>query len=181
MDYSTLITFTNALSKAKDPHNHHGIQVIEMSRKIGLAMNLDANQMQLLEIASGLHDVGKVLLDDELLNHNRKLTVKSRAAMETHATMGYKLLTEIGCDKEICEAVLYHHEHYDGSGYPKGLKGDNIPLLSRIICISDMWEALTHDRAYRKAMSSSIALGVMNEFNHWFDPVIYTAFLKVIR
>jgi len=146
-------------------------------------MDNDFSRDELLFLHHGarLHDVGKILLEDDLLNVTRRLTVSEYSRVQTHAQIGYDILKSIDCDPVICDTVYSHHEHYDGSGYPRKLIGEDIPVFSRIICIADTWDSMTSDRAYRKAMPFEKALEEMNRTSKWFDPVIYPVFLDVIR
>lgn len=180
MDYPTLISFADEILSRKDPYNHHGIKVAELSLKIARQMN-DPINLQTLEYAARLHDVGKIMLDDALLNFPRKLTDTERMKMREHVTIGAAMLRNSGCDLDVYNAVLCHHEKWDGSGYPRGLGGEDIPLLARVIAVADVWNAISSERAYRKAMSFEETLAEMNRTCHWFDPKVYACFLKVIR
>ena len=179
MNYIDVINFVDEILSRKDPYNHHGVNVSILSIKIAQRLGMSNEQMILLEYASRLHDVGKILLDDVLLNYPRKLTMGERQRVQSHVFMGYELAVALNYDTAICEAIKHHHEHYDGSGY-HGIRGDAIPLFSRIICIADVWDALTSRRAYRRAMRYKQALREMGKNQSWFDPGLYSIFLEVI-
>ena len=183
MDYISIANFANIILSEKDPYNHHGSNVSIMSMKIASGMNNDfsRDELLLLYYGSRLHDVGKILLDDVLLNYPRRLTHAEYARMQSHVQLGYNILQKMHCNPIICNMVYAHHEHYNGSGYPRKLIGKDIPVFSRIICIADAWDSMTNDRAYRKAMPFEEALEEMNRTSEWFDPDIYPVFLDVIR
>src|SRR3970040_2576803 len=128
MNYIDVINFADEILTRKDPYNHHGINVCQMSLTIAQRMKMSDNQLELLEYSSRLHDVGKILLDDVLLNYPRRLTAGERERIKTHAYLGYEIVSTLKYDSYICEAIKYHHEHWDGSGY-HGVKNGDIPLF----------------------------------------------------
>jgi hypothetical protein len=133
--------------------------------------------------AAPLHDVGKVAIPDAILLKPGKLTAQERAIVETHAEEGHRLLK--GSSSAILDLAatiaLSHHEKWDGSGYPRGVKGEAIPIEGRIVAIADVFDALTSDRVYRKAFAVEEAVGMMRaERGKHFDPVLLDAFLEVL-
>lgn len=175
--------FAEALRRASDWHKvnkDHDSRVRDMCLQIGTALQLSPEELENLGVAALLHDIGRVGIDDNLISKPGRLTKAQTAAMRTHCQIGYEIVSGI-LSKEICEAVLYHHEKFDGTGYPGGLSGNAIPLFSRIIAIVDVWDALTNDRPYRAALNYSNALHLMNMQASYFDPHIYAEFLKIIR
>ncbi len=133
--------------------------------------------------AAPLHDVGKVAIPDAILLKPGKLTAEERAIVETHAEEGHRLLK--GSSSAILDLAatiaLSHHEKWDGSGYPRGVKGEAIPIEGRIVAIADVFDALTSDRVYRKAYAVEEAVGMMREERgKHFDPVLLDAFLEVL-
>ncbi len=181
MDYLSIATFANEVMARKDPYNHHGVSVYEMCVKIASKMDDFPGDKEILYNGARLHDVGKIFFPDDFLNYSRPLTPSERDQMETHAQKGYELVFDLHYEREICNIVHFHHEHYDGSGYPFGLMGEEIPLFARIVCVADVWESITHDRAYRKALSYDAALAEMEKCRSYFDPKIYAVFLDVIK
>jgi HD-GYP domain-containing protein (c-di-GMP phosphodiesterase class II) len=99
-----------------------------------------------------LHDVGKIGIKDSVLRKQGPLTAEERAHIQEHVTIGYWILAELRQIRNLLPGVLYHHEHYDGNGYPDGLAGENIPLLARILAVADAYDAMSHQRPYRDAM-----------------------------
>lgn len=175
--------FAEALRRASDWHkvnDSHDERVMELSLSIGRALGLDEQEMEYLKYAALLHDIGRLGIDDAILSKPGKLTKAQMAAMREHCQIGYDLVNGI-LPVRVCEAILSHHEHWDGTGYPKGLFGEEIPLYARIIAPADAWDALTSDRPYRKALVFENALHIMNLQVEYFDPKVYAVFLQVIR
>jgi HD-GYP domain-containing protein (c-di-GMP phosphodiesterase class II)/methylmalonyl-CoA mutase cobalamin-binding subunit len=146
-------------------------------------MGLEPEHRELLGYAAPLHDVGKVAIPDAILLKPGKLTADERAIVETHAEEGYRLLR--GSSSSILDMAatiaLSHHEKWDGSGYPRGLAGEEIPLEGRIVAITDVFDALTSDRVYRPAFPLEQAVEMMREQRGLhFDPVLLDAFLEVL-
>lgn len=135
--------------------------------------------------ASVLHDIGKVGIEDAILLKNRSLTSQEFKVMQKHPHIGYKIFKsvtkEIGTNtliKLALEIILYHHENWDGSGYPEGLSKGKIPLSARIVTIGDCYDALTSKRPYKEAFSHERALDIMKENSHKFDPKIFRIFIE---
>lgn len=175
--------FAEALRRASDWHNVNGghpERVSELCVFIARELGLEETDREQLRIAAILHDVGRLGIDDAILAKPGKLTKSQTAAVHEHCRIGYEILSGI-LPVRICEAVLYHQERWDGTGYPSGLRGETIPILSRIIAVADTWDALTNDRPYRKALSFENALHIMNLEESYFDPQVYAVFLSIIR
>lgn len=168
-----------------DIDNGHGLRTAVTALAIGKRLNggngLNEEKLKLLDYAARIHDLGRIAIDDEIIAKVGNLTTGQRAQMEVHPEIGYRFLYRSNLPKEITETILYHHEHFDGSGYPKGLIGLDIPLFARIVAIADMWDALTNNRPYRIAMDFSAALNTMNVNRDWFDPKLFELFLSVLK
>jgi HD-GYP domain-containing protein (c-di-GMP phosphodiesterase class II) len=150
-----------------------------LSEQVGL----DAERCELMSYAAPLHDVGKVAIPDAILLKPGSLTPEERAIVETHAEEGYRLLR--GSSSSILDMAatiaLSHHEKWDGSGYPRGLAGEEIPIEGRIVAIADVFDALTTDRVYRPAFTVERAVEMMREERaRHFDPVLLDIFLDVL-
>jgi putative two-component system response regulator len=150
-----------------------------LAEQIGLEEELCARMVH----AAPLHDVGKVAIPDAILLKPGKLTAQERAIVETHAEEGHRLLK--GSSSAILDLAatiaLSHHEKWDGSGYPRGIVGEAIPIEGRIVAIADVFDALTSDRVYRKAFAVEEAVAMMrDERGRHFDPVLLDAFLEVL-
>ncbi|MBU0878493.1 MAG: HD domain-containing protein, partial [Candidatus Omnitrophica bacterium] len=139
-------------------------------------------EIENIKHAAILHDLGKVGIDENILSKNGPLTSKERKTIETHPPIAAEILREIHALRGAIPAILYHHERYDGKGYPLGLKGEEIPLGARIVAIADVYQALVSDRPYRKAYSKKKAIEIIKkETGDHFDSKIVKVFLEVIR
>lgn len=160
----------------------HFMRVGELSQQIGRAMHLPEKDITKLKLAGKLHDIGKVAIDKSILTKKGSLTQREWDDIRRHPDIGYKILKSSKKTAGISEYVLAHHERYDGKGYPAGLKGDKIPLLSRIITVADSFDAMTHDRNYRRAMSLEQAgEELIRNKGTQFDPNVVDAAMGVIR
>jgi len=158
----------------------HAQRTTRYSLEIAKAMGCTAEYRK--EIARGayLHDVGKIAIPDAILRKPGKLDVQEKAIMETHVRIGYELVSRISFLAEAAQIVLAHQERYDGTGYPQGLMGKEIPLGARIFVVADTLDAMTSDRPYRRALSYSAARGeILRETGRQFDPQVVQAFLNV--
>jgi HD-GYP domain-containing protein (c-di-GMP phosphodiesterase class II) len=144
---------------------------------------LDFPKEKISEIyrAALLHDVGKIGITEQVLNKATKLTEAEFIMIKYHTNLGYDLIKPLLFDEFIGDAILYHHENFDGSGYPKGLKGDEIPLIARIFRIADYYDALTSSRPYRAALKPKEALRIMKEDSNCFDPNLFSFFVESIK
>lgn len=161
----------------------------ELTRRKAFSDILTEKYVEDMIIAAPLHDIGKIHISDLILNKPGRLTDEEFAIMKTHTTAGGELLThaieELGESsylKMALEMALYHHEWWNGKGYPHGISGDEIPLCARIMAVADVFDALTAKRCYKSAMPLEKALGIIREeTDTHFDPVVAEAFLDVIR
>jgi putative two-component system response regulator len=163
-----------------DDTGQHIDRVSRFSALLARRAGLDPQLWEPIRLASPLHDAGKVAIPDAVLLKPGKLTDAERAVMETHARRGYDLLRgSHSATLELAAKIAWtHHEKYDGSGYPRGLVGDDIPVEGRIVAVVDVFDALTSDRVYRDAFSVEQALDMMSagRGTH-FDPWLFDAFL----
>jgi HD-GYP domain-containing protein (c-di-GMP phosphodiesterase class II) len=159
----------------------HATRVCDLAVRIGECLQLSADQLRLLGYGANIHDIGKVFVDSAVLDKAGKLNKAQRAHVEKHPELGYEAIELAELPTDIMLVVLCHQEHYDGSGYPRKLKGEAIPLYARIVTICDVWDALNSDRPYRVAFSSAKALSIMNQCAAWFDPKLFVFFLDIVR
>lgn len=139
---------------ARDPYTcAHSERVAALSVLIATEMGLGAEEVELIHMAAHLHDIGKIGIPDTILNKEGRLGKDELIKMQSHSVIGRNILHKIECFREIEVLVLHHHERYDGMGYPAGLKGEEIPLGSRIIAVADSFDAITSDRSYRPGCS----------------------------
>jgi PAS domain S-box-containing protein len=162
----------------------HVERMSEYCEMIAVRLGLDDRLCQAMRAASAMHDAGKIAIPDSILLSPRRLTADERAVIETHAAIGHELLA--GSSSPVlrlaAEIAHTHHERYDGSGYPRGLAGDEIPVEGRIAAVADVFDALTNDRPYRPALSLEAALELMQaERGTQFDPVVLDAFLGLLE
>lgn len=163
-----------------DGLKQHSYRVNEMCREMGLALGLSDQQISELKNVALLHDIGKFKLDQKILNKPGKLTAREWREIKRHPEIGYQMLCRLNM-KIIAENVLAHHERWDGNGYPRGLKGDQIPLFARINAIVDAYDAMMNDRSYRKALPKKEAIGELKKnAGTQFDPELVELFLEKI-
>ncbi len=173
----TIRSFVGAI-EAKDPYTRgHSERVAGYAVEIGHAIGLDVKSCDRLENAGLLHDLGKIALPRSILVKPGKLTDDEMALMRTHPAAGAGMVERIPSLSELAEYVRQHHERFEGDGYPQGVKGSEVHLLSRILTVADAYDAMTSNRAYRAAMSHENARLVLLEGRGTqFDPVVVSAF-----
>ncbi|MEO8436458.1 MAG: HD domain-containing phosphohydrolase [Pyrinomonadaceae bacterium] len=143
----------------KDPYTRgHSERVSRFSSAIALGMGLNAEEIEKIRISALLHDVGKIGIDDSVLKKPAALTDEEFEIMKTHPQKGYKIMSQVPAMLEFLPGMLMHHEMIDGKGYPYGLKGDEIPLMARIVSVADAFDAMTTERPYQSAMKFEDAL-----------------------
>lgn len=175
-------TIMHALHEKSSREEAHSKRVGELCRKIGTAMNLPDVDINLLNLAGFLHDIGKIAIDDRILSKSDSLTEEERASINTHPGVGCRILRSSYDVSEISDAVLYHHERWDGSGYPEGLIGDEIPLHAQIIAVADSFDAMTGKRTYRDSKSAEEAARIIKEgAGIMYSPKVVDAFMLVIQ
>ena len=168
--------------EAKDSYTGAHVEyTANIAEKIAKSLRLPRNDVENIKHAAVLHDLGKVGIEENILSKKGKLTAKEKNIIKSHPSIAAEILREIHALRGSIPAVLYHHERYDGKGYPLGLKGEEIPLSARIVSVADVYQALTSDRPYRKAYSKKRALGIIKkESGKQFDPKLVKIFLKII-
>ncbi len=175
-----IMVFVTALEKYDVYTKGHSERVANCSMKVAKMMGMDEEAQRKIYQTGLLHDVGKIFVPLEILNKNGKLTPEEYNAIKTHPVIGAELIEEGANLKEIAVIVKHHHERWDGKGYPDGLRGEKIPLESRIMSVCDTFDAMTSDRPYRKALSEEIALKeIEKNAGKQFDPAVVEAFLKM--
>ncbi len=142
------------------------------------ALGLDDVQQTTIRLGAYLHDLGKVKVPHEILNKPGTLTDEEFGVIRMHPVWGVELLATVEFPWDIKPIIRWHHERYDGGGYPDRLRGDEIPLNAQIICIVDVYDALTTTRSYRSAMSQAEALTRLAESKSWWRPEVYQGFLR---
>lgn len=180
MRHQTIRAIIKTLNEKSEREKVHSDEVSRLSKQIGLAIGLSSEKIKELEIASLLHDIGKISIQDSILNKNGPLTESEYIEVKRHSECGYQILKSVDAYSSLSEIVLHHHERWDGMGYPYGLKGDEIPLLSRIITVADAYEAMISDRPYRRGRTHEAAIDELKACSGTqFDPLIVAAFSKL--
>ncbi len=180
MRNKTIQVIMQTLNEKSEREKKHSVQVSEWSKKIGEAMSLNPQLIKELETAGLVHDIGKIAVREEVLNKPGKLTKEEYDEIKKHSESGYQILKSVDAYSSLAEDVLAHHERFDGKGYPRGLKGEQIPLIGRIICLADAYEAMISDRPYRKGITHESALAeIVRCSGTQFDPEVTKAFLSI--
>lgn len=174
----------------KDNYTYrHSMDVRDMSLMIVDRLNLERSQREYMRISAELHDVGKIFIDEEILNAPRKLTDAEFDIMKTHAARSADLFRNVPGMDELVAIVRAHHEKWNGTGYPDGLKGEEIPYLARVMTLADVWSALTTPRVYRlgddgkaRKFTPEKALSIMQEMaDGHFDPELFPLFEEIVK
>ena len=177
---STLKALTAALETRDSETHGHSERVVSYSLRLGREYGLDAAQMKALEFGSLLHDIGKIGVPDSILRKPGKLTDEEWVRMREHPSHGQQILRGIEFLEGAARVVAQHHEKCDGSGYPLGLKAEDIDLCARIFSVADAFDAMTSDRVYRRGKSYEDAARELDEWvGRQFDPKVVAAFHRV--
>jgi len=178
----TIEIIMNSLYEKNSREMEHSKRVSYWCEKIAQRMNLDSHIVSKLRIAGLMHDIGKIGIPDSILDKPDRLTEEEFNLIRKHSEVGYRILSAANEFSEIADYILAHHERWDGMGYPKGLKGSDIPIYARIISVADSFDAMTSDRAYRKAMNINQAKQeIIKNSNVQFDPNVVKIFLEIIE
>ena len=182
-----LIKFESALSAAlreRDAYTRfHSDRVMNFSTELGASIGLSSKELILLKTAAALHDIGKIGIPDSILHKSDKLDDEELIVMQTHSERGANIARALECDDMdvVADAIMHHHECYDGSGYPHGLEGEGIPILSRIITIADNYDAMSTRRVYQAPRPHSAIIDEMSTEYGKHDPMLFTEFLRLIE
>jgi putative nucleotidyltransferase with HDIG domain len=164
---------------ARDHYTHgHSERVTDYAMLIADGLGMDDEDRDALKVAGLLHDLGKIGVPDAILNKPGVLTIEEKNTVQSHTSLGGDILRQTHQLDRIIPAVLFHHERWDGSGYPDGLSGPDIPLAARVLAIADSFDAMTSDRPYRTAMSTQAALQELQaNAGKQFDPELVDIFV----
>ena len=180
-----LVQSMNTLSNAVDAKdyytNGHSIRVAEYSRLLAQRLGLSKDRQEEIYYAGLLHDIGKIRVPDSIIKKEGKLTDEEYEYIKLHPVSGYHILKEISASSDIAIGAKYHHERYDGKGYPNGLEGENIPEIARILSVVDAYDAMSSNRCYRKALPQDVVRAEMVKGRGTqFDPNIADIMLDII-
>ncbi len=177
----TIIAIAKTVDAKDSLTSRHSQRVSEYSALLAEELGFSEAEIENLKRAALMHDIGKIGIPDSILNKPGKLTDEEYAIMKTHVTKGAEILKDFTLIEHVVEGAKYHHEKYDGTGYPEGLKGEDIPLYGRIIAVADAFDAMTANRVYRKKLSYEKVIDELKRCSGTqFDPKFIEAFLKVI-
>jgi putative two-component system response regulator len=185
LENAETVLFSLALSiEARDPYTRgHCERLAEMSALLAEKLGLPEDHIKALRRAGIVHDVGKVVVPDAILLKPGPLSPEEITVMRKHPVVGERICAPLKSLRFVLPIIRHHHEKRDGSGYPDGLRGDEIPLAARILQLADVYDALTSDRPYRTAVSSEVALAMMDEESRlgWWDHEFFAEFRDMIR
>jgi HD-GYP domain-containing protein (c-di-GMP phosphodiesterase class II) len=177
---SVIVSLTMAL-EAKDPYTEgHSVRVAAYSEAIGKQLGLSSATLDMIHRSCLLHDIGKIAVDETILSKQGGLNAMEREKMDMHVLIGEDILRPIALLHPLLPGVRHHHEKYDGSGYPDGLRGDDIPIEARIMAVADAFDAMTSSRPYREPMLEGDALSELRQAaGTQFDPRVVAAFEQI--
>ena len=178
--YISTVKALAAAIDAKDPYTRgHSQRVMEYAFLGAVPLLFSAQELQAIEQGGILHDIGKIGIDDRILRKPAHLTPKEWSAMRNHPSIGANIIREVPFLETVGKLILYHHEKYDGTGYPEGLRAEDIPIGARLLAVADAFDTMTTDRAYRAALSVSDALNELRRCTGTqFCPVAVDAFIS---
>lgn len=185
--YDAISSYGRVLSKALDERDmdtrRHCGRVIELAGALGRCCRLDREDLRHLRVASALHDIGKIGIPDRVLHKPGCLDREEWKEMRTHSERGERIVLAIGVEgaEEVARLVRHHHEHYDGSGYPDGLAGEEIPFVARMVSVVDGYDAMASPRPYHKVRGHEQIMAVLaDEAGSKYDPHILARFAEMI-
>ncbi|MDD4643156.1 MAG: diguanylate cyclase [Erysipelotrichaceae bacterium] len=172
---------TTTIFEKSNETQEHCQRMSNMARKMGEQLKLNNRELDTLELAASLHDIGKISIDLSILQKPEKLTNEEWEIMKKHPETGWRIAQAVPDLYQISDIILHHHERWDGKGYPHGLAGNDIPLMSRIITLVDSFDAMTQDRPYQKGISTEKAIiEIQNNAGQQFDPHLSKIFVEQI-
>ena len=182
-NYDMIInSIKNKLYENKYESQSHYQRLITMARDFGKAMKLEKIDIENLALLAELHDIGKVGLEKELLLKSGPLSEEEWQSIKRHPELGFKIVSASTKLTHIGKGILAHHEHWDGNGYPQGLKGEEIPLIARIFSIVEAYDVMTHERSYKPTYTKDRAIiELKRNSGTQFDPSLVVAFLNYIK
>ena len=178
-----LFALAKALEARDDNTSSHSLNVTRYSMMLGEHLGLDEDELRALSQGALLHDLGKIGIPDNILKKPGDLDEAEFEIIKTHPMVTSEILDSLETSDLFAAIARSHHERWDGTGYPDGLFGEDIPLLARIVAIADAWDAMTSNRVYRVAMSENIALDIFEKEKNsgQWDPSLVDKFIKLMR
>ena len=170
------------LARRDNETEEHAHRVVKLSESLARSLGMEGQTLEHIRLGALLHDIGMVGIPDDIILKEGSLSVEERKIMMSHVVVGKNILQPLDMPPAVLELVYYHHEHWDGSGYPDGLAGERIPLPARIFAIVDTWDALTTNRSYQEVWASDKVITYITEqAGKRFDPGIINNFLHIIQ
>lgn len=178
-----LFALAKALEARDDNTSSHSLNVTRYSMILGQHLGLKDEELRALSQGALLHDLGKIGIPDDILKKPGDLDEDEFEIIKKHPMMTSEILDGLETSNHFAAIARSHHERWDGTGYPDGLNGENIPLLARVVAIADAWDAMTSDRVYRNAISENIALAIFEreKYSGQWDPYLVDKFINLIR
>ncbi len=182
LSYQAMETLANTIDAKDNYTSGHSTRVAKYAREIARRMGKDEKTQMSIYFMGLLHDIGKIGIKDEIINKPGSLTEEEFLAIKRHSTIGYDILRNMSEISDIEKGARWHHERYDGKGYPDGLKGEEIPEYARIICVADAYDAMTSKRSYRDSMpQEKVRSEIEKGRGSQFDPKIADVFLSIME
>ncbi|MCK5762025.1 MAG: diguanylate cyclase, partial [Candidatus Izimaplasma sp.] len=177
-----IVALENTLFDKSNELKEYKINKIKIAEKFALKLNLNQDETYNLTLLARLHDIGKISISDKILRKSGKLTKDERKIIKTHPDVGRRIVQSIPELQHLGDSIYYHHEHFDGTGYPDQLKGEEIPLLARTVTIIDAFEVMTSGRIYQQIMSQNDAIvELQNKSGQQFDPNLVIKFIEMYK
>jgi putative nucleotidyltransferase with HDIG domain len=176
-----MLTVLTGAIEARDPYTQgHSARVTALAEEIALRLGWSEERLESLRVGGPLHDIGKLAVSDHVLRKQGRLEEHELAEIREHPKAGVRLILRVAALREAIPYVLYHHERWDGSGYPSGKAGEEIPLEARVLAVADAFDAMTSDRPYRPALERDEAVAeVARCAGTQFDPEVVQVFLDL--
>ena len=180
--YETVEALAEAIEKKDHYTGGHTKRVVHYTMCIAKYLNLTQDQLERVRMAALLHDIGKIGVEDSILKKQAPLDPEEWKVMQKHPELGYEIMSRVEGLKDVVGGMRYHHERWDGKGYPLGLKGEAIPLVARIISVADTYDAMVSTRPYRKGLSPETAFEEIVRYRGTqFDPLVVDAFIQAYK
>ncbi|MDR3596700.1 MAG: diguanylate cyclase [Clostridium sp.] len=181
MREKTIKNIINTLRENNKSEREHSFRVSALCTSMGEALGMSENEINKIRTAGELHDIGKIAVDDKIINKEGKLTEDEWKEVKRHSDVGYRMVNAVNEMAVIANYILHHHERWDGNGYPQGLKGEEIPLVSRIITITDAYDAMISKRSYKSELSKEAAIEELQKnAGIQFDPKLVNIFIEKV-
>ncbi|TGE33368.1 diguanylate cyclase [Desulfosporosinus sp. Sb-LF] len=175
---SAIINTLHEKNKREEAHSH---RVSALCKSMGEVLGMPEHDIEELKTVGLLHDIGKIAINENILNKTGNLTDDEWKEIKRHPEIGYRILSTVNDMSDMANYVLYHHERWDGKGYPKGLKGEEIPFVSRIITVADAYDAMTSERSYRGALPNELVIAeLQRNAGIQFDPELARIFIEKV-